>query len=175
MPEGLRWLVARQHERCHSTWRRFRSREIRFSCAAEPTPSAPACGRSMPFRERRARGCDLRLLPGSVQFGHGGFPVSDGHHLPLPAGSFISSAVVSLLGVMGLAYFFAPPIFSLHVDDPFNMVAIIIAFLIVSAVITRLVSKLRSARRSWRPKSSSGSEPRKRCSVPEQSCSASPA
>jgi len=89
-------------------------------------------------------------------------------------GSFISSAVVSLLGVMGLAYFFAPPIFSLRMDDPFNLVAII-AFLIVSAVITRLVSKLRSARRSWRPKSSSGSEPRKRCSVPERSWSASPA
>jgi C4-dicarboxylate-specific signal transduction histidine kinase len=57
-------------------------------------------------------------------------------------GSFLSAAVVSLLGVMGLAYFFAPPIFSLRVDDPFNVVAII-AFLIVSAVITGLMSKLR--------------------------------
>ena len=57
-------------------------------------------------------------------------------------GSFLSSAIVSLLGVMGLAYFFAPPIFSLRVDDPFNVVAII-AFMVVSAVITRLVSKLR--------------------------------
>ena len=57
-------------------------------------------------------------------------------------GSFLSSAIVSLLGVMGLAYFFAPPIFSLGVDDPFNVVAII-AFMVVSAVITRLVSKLR--------------------------------
>ena len=57
-------------------------------------------------------------------------------------GSFLSSAIVSLLGVMGLAYFFASPIFSLRVDDPFNVVAII-AFMVVSAVITRLVSKLR--------------------------------
>ncbi len=57
-------------------------------------------------------------------------------------GSFVSSAIVSLLGVMGLAYFFAPPIFSFRVDDPFNVVAIV-AFLVVSAVITRFVSKLR--------------------------------
>jgi C4-dicarboxylate-specific signal transduction histidine kinase len=57
-------------------------------------------------------------------------------------GSLLSSAIVSLIGVGGLAYYFAPPIFSLRVDDPFDVVAII-AFLTVSAVITRLVSKVR--------------------------------
>jgi K+-sensing histidine kinase KdpD len=35
-----------------------------------------------------------------------------------------------------------PPLVSLRVDDPFNVVALI-AFLTVSAVITRLVSKVR--------------------------------
>src|SRR5712692_143709 len=88
MPEGLRWLVARQHKRCHTTWRRFRSREIKFSRAAEPTPSTPACGRSMPFREHCAWGRDLHLLASSVQSGHGCFTVSDVDRLPLPAGQF---------------------------------------------------------------------------------------
>jgi hypothetical protein len=35
-------------------------------------------------------------------------------------GSLVSSAVVSLIGVGCLAYYFAPPIYSFRVDDPFN-------------------------------------------------------
>jgi two-component system sensor kinase FixL len=57
-------------------------------------------------------------------------------------GSFLSSAVVSFLGVGCLAYYFAPPIFSFRVSDPLNLVAII-AFWTTSAVITRLVSRAR--------------------------------
>jgi two-component system, LuxR family, sensor kinase FixL len=63
-------------------------------------------------------------------------------------GSFILSAVLSVIGVGCLAYFFAPPQFSFHVRDPFDVVAII-AFLTTSAVITHSVSRGRkSAERS---------------------------
>jgi K+-sensing histidine kinase KdpD len=48
-------------------------------------------------------------------------------------GCFLASIVVSLIGVGCLAYYFAPPIFSFRVDDPFNLAAII-AFFTVSAL-----------------------------------------
>jgi C4-dicarboxylate-specific signal transduction histidine kinase len=57
-------------------------------------------------------------------------------------GSFLSSAVVSLIAVACLAYYFAPPIFSFQVSDPFDGVAVV-AFLTTSAVITYLVSRVR--------------------------------
>src|ERR1700694_1980190 len=57
-------------------------------------------------------------------------------------GSFFSAAVVSLIGVGCLAYYFAPPIFSFRVGDPLNAVAII-AFWTTSAIITHLVSRAR--------------------------------
>ena len=59
-------------------------------------------------------------------------------------GSFLLSAVFSLIAVGCLAYYFAPPIFSFQVGDPLNAVAII-AFLITAAVITRLVSRVRKS------------------------------
>jgi K+-sensing histidine kinase KdpD len=59
-------------------------------------------------------------------------------------GSFLSSAVVSLVAVGSLAYYFAPPIFSFRVGDPFEAVAII-TFLISSAVITNFVSRVRKS------------------------------
>ena len=58
-------------------------------------------------------------------------------------GSFISSAFVSLVAVGCLAYYFAPPIFSFRVDDPFDGVAIIV-FFTTSAVVTHLVSRVRT-------------------------------
>jgi len=57
-------------------------------------------------------------------------------------GGFVPSAVVSVIAVGCLAYFFAPPIFSFRVDNPLNVVAII-AFLTTSLVITRLVTRVR--------------------------------
>ena len=57
-------------------------------------------------------------------------------------GSFISSAVVSVFAVLCLTYYFAPPIFSFHVNTPANFVAIV-TFLLTSAIVTRLVSALR--------------------------------
>jgi C4-dicarboxylate-specific signal transduction histidine kinase len=57
-------------------------------------------------------------------------------------GSLLSSAAVSLIAVGCLAYYFSPPIFSLRVDDPFNVGAIAV-FLTVSTVITHLATQLR--------------------------------
>src|SRR5271154_5086879 len=57
-------------------------------------------------------------------------------------GDFFSSAFVSILAVVCLDYFFAPPAFSLWVVDRLNVVAIA-AFLTTSLVITRQVSRLR--------------------------------
>ena len=59
-------------------------------------------------------------------------------------GSFLSSAVVSLIAVGCLAYYFAPPIFSFRVSDPFEIVAILV-FLVTSGVITHYVSRVRKA------------------------------
>ena len=64
-------------------------------------------------------------------------------------GSFHLSAVLSLIGVGCLAYYFAPPIFSFHVSDPFDAVAII-AFLTTSAVITHSVSRVRKSAETLR-------------------------
>jgi K+-sensing histidine kinase KdpD len=59
------------------------------------------------------------------------------------AGDYVASVVTSVVGAVCLAYFFAPPIFSIRVDDPLNIVAII-AFLTTSLVISRLVSEVRT-------------------------------
>jgi PAS domain S-box-containing protein len=60
------------------------------------------------------------------------------------AGDYIAPVVTSVVAALCLAYFFAPPIFSIRVDDPLNIVAII-AFLTTSLVISRLVSELRTS------------------------------
>ena len=57
-------------------------------------------------------------------------------------GSFISSAFVSLAAAGCLSYYFAPPIFSFRVNDPFDRVAIVV-FLTTSAIVTHLVSRVR--------------------------------
>ena len=59
-------------------------------------------------------------------------------------GRFLSSAVVSIIAVGCLAYYFAPPIFSFRVSDPFEVVAIIV-FLTTSALITHFVSRVRKS------------------------------
>jgi signal transduction histidine kinase len=57
-------------------------------------------------------------------------------------GSFTASAVFSFVAVFCLAYFFVPPIFSMRVSDPLNVVALIV-FLAIALVVTRLISKVR--------------------------------
>jgi two-component system sensor histidine kinase KdpD len=59
------------------------------------------------------------------------------------AGDFGSSALVSLVALFALDYFFAPPTLSFAVRDGMNIVALA-AFLITGLVITRLTSDLRS-------------------------------
>jgi PAS domain S-box-containing protein len=59
------------------------------------------------------------------------------------SGDYVASVVISVVAAVCLAYFFAPPIFSIRVDDPLNIVAII-AFLTTSLVISRLVSAVRT-------------------------------
>jgi signal transduction histidine kinase len=56
-------------------------------------------------------------------------------------GGFFSSAFVSIVSVGCLNYFFAPPLFSFRVANPFDIVAITV-FLTTSLIITRLISKL---------------------------------
>jgi two-component system sensor histidine kinase KdpD len=59
------------------------------------------------------------------------------------AGDLGSSALVSLVALFALDYFFAPPTLSFAVRDGMNIVALA-AFLITGLVITRLTSDLRS-------------------------------
>ena len=57
-------------------------------------------------------------------------------------GSFVSSAVVSVLAVGCLDYFFTTPLFTFGVNDLQSYVAMIV-FLTISLIINRLVSKVR--------------------------------
>jgi signal transduction histidine kinase len=57
-------------------------------------------------------------------------------------GSFVSSAVVALIAVGALDYYFSPPIFSFEVTNPFDAIALVL-FLTTSGVITTLVSRAR--------------------------------
>ena len=58
-------------------------------------------------------------------------------------GSFYVSAVLSIIAVAALNYFFAPPIFNFHVEEAQNSV-LVIAFLLTSLIVTGLVRKARS-------------------------------
>lgn len=60
-------------------------------------------------------------------------------------GGFGLAAVISFFAAACLDFFFLPPILSLEVSDPFNVLALG-AFLAISLVITRLVSRLRTER-----------------------------
>jgi signal transduction histidine kinase len=56
------------------------------------------------------------------------------------AGSFVASVVVSLIAVGCLDYYFAPPLFSFEITNPFDAVAEVL-FLTTSVVITVLVRR----------------------------------
>jgi PAS domain S-box-containing protein len=53
-------------------------------------------------------------------------------------GSFIASALLAIMSIAGLAYFFAPPIFSLGIDDPQHLM-VVVAFFLTSLIVTRLM------------------------------------
>jgi two-component system, OmpR family, sensor histidine kinase KdpD len=58
------------------------------------------------------------------------------------AGSFAASAIISLLAVGCLDYFFVDPLFSLEIASPLNSLELL-CFLLTALIITRLVSKVR--------------------------------
>jgi two-component system sensor histidine kinase KdpD len=62
------------------------------------------------------------------------------------SGSFAWSAVVSVLAVGCLDYFFVTPVFSFAVTGPLNVVALV-SFLMTSLVITKLVTRVRTEAR----------------------------
>jgi PAS domain S-box-containing protein len=57
-------------------------------------------------------------------------------------GSFIGSAILSIIAVACLAYFFALPIFDFRIDSPQHIV-VVSAFLLTSLMVTRLVESTR--------------------------------
>jgi K+-sensing histidine kinase KdpD len=58
-------------------------------------------------------------------------------------GSYPSLVAISLIAVGCLNYFFAPPIFTLRVDYPQDMIAVA-AFLVTSLIVTGLVRRVRA-------------------------------
>ena len=59
------------------------------------------------------------------------------------SGQFVPAAIVSLMAAACLDFFFLPPLLSLRVADPLNVVALVV-LLVMALVITRLVSRLRA-------------------------------
>jgi two-component system sensor kinase FixL len=59
-------------------------------------------------------------------------------------GSFVSAALVSLVAVVCLQYFFYPPLYSLSISEPLEAIAVVV-FLTTSLVITTLVARLRNS------------------------------
>ncbi|WP_050402928.1 PAS domain S-box protein [Bradyrhizobium embrapense] len=57
-------------------------------------------------------------------------------------GSLIASSALCVVAIVGLAYYFAPPAFSLRIDDPQDL-PVVVAFFIVSIIGTHLMGKVR--------------------------------
>src|SRR5262249_39604534 len=57
-------------------------------------------------------------------------------------GSFAASALLSVVAVAGLAYFFAPPILRFRIDGQHHVLALV-AFFLTSLVVTRLIASTR--------------------------------
>jgi PAS domain S-box-containing protein len=65
-------------------------------------------------------------------------------------GNFIGSVVLSILAAASLSYFFVPPMFSVRIEDPKDVVAVV-AFLTTSIVIAGLTAKLHQMAEEARP------------------------
>jgi two-component system, LuxR family, sensor kinase FixL len=59
-------------------------------------------------------------------------------------GSFVPAAVVSIIAILCLNYFFTPPLFHVAMHDPLDVVALM-TFLTTALVITRLMAKVRKS------------------------------
>jgi PAS domain S-box-containing protein len=57
-------------------------------------------------------------------------------------GSFAASALLSIVSVTGLVYFFSPPIFDFGVEAPHHVV-VLVAFFFTSLIVTRLIRNVR--------------------------------
>ncbi|SCB30889.1 flavonoid-responsive sensor histidine kinase NodV [Bradyrhizobium shewense] len=64
-------------------------------------------------------------------------------------GSFIASSALCIAAIAALAYYFAPPAFSLRIDDPQDL-PVVVAFFIASMVGAHLIAKLRQEREAAR-------------------------
>jgi PAS domain S-box-containing protein len=53
-------------------------------------------------------------------------------------GSFTASALLAIMSIAGLDYFFAPPIFSFRIDDPQHLI-VVVAFFLTSLIVTRSI------------------------------------
>jgi two-component system sensor histidine kinase KdpD len=60
------------------------------------------------------------------------------------AGSFVLSALISVAAAVCLDFFFLPPLLSLHIADPLNVLAFVV-FLVIALVVNHLVSRLGAA------------------------------
>ena len=58
-------------------------------------------------------------------------------------GGFILSAIVSMVAAVCLDFFFLPPLLTLRIADPLNVLAFLV-FVVIALVITHLVSRLRA-------------------------------
>jgi K+-sensing histidine kinase KdpD len=52
-------------------------------------------------------------------------------------GSFIASALLAIIAVAGLVYFFAPAIFDFRIDNPHH-IEVAVAFLLTALIVMRL-------------------------------------
>jgi two-component system sensor histidine kinase KdpD len=59
------------------------------------------------------------------------------------AGGFVLSAAVAMIAAVCLDFFFLPPLLSLRIADPLNVLAFVV-FVVIAVVITHLVSRLRA-------------------------------
>jgi PAS domain S-box-containing protein len=57
-------------------------------------------------------------------------------------GSFVVSALLTIIAVVGLNYFFAKPIFEFRVDNPQDIL-LMVAFLLTALIVTRLIRNVR--------------------------------
>src|SRR5580692_4732753 len=57
-------------------------------------------------------------------------------------GSFTASALLAIMSIAGLDYFFAPPIFSFRIDDPQHLI-VVVAFFLTSLIVTRSIQNAR--------------------------------
>ena len=64
-------------------------------------------------------------------------------------GSFSVSVVLSIVAVACLNYFFVPPLFELHLDDPQDITRMAV-FLTTSLIVTALTTKLRASEARYR-------------------------